>query len=68
MRIAMNMLMIAKWRALGPFQARYVPAMIGPFLEVSLIPHTGVYMCIHVTHTGTYTHVHVYTAESFEHV
>lgn len=43
MRIAMNTLMIAKWRALGPYQARYVPAMIGPFLEVSLIPHTGTY-------------------------
>ena len=37
----MNTLMIAKWRVLGHFQARYVPAMIGPFLEVSLIPHTG---------------------------
>jgi hypothetical protein len=42
MRIAMNTLMIAKWRALGHFQARYVPAMIGPFLEVSLIPHTAI--------------------------
>ena len=41
MRIAMNTLMIAKWRALGSYQSRYVPTMIGPFLKVSLIPHTG---------------------------
>ena len=41
MRIAMNTLMIAKWRALGSYQSRYVPSMIGPFLKVSLIPHTG---------------------------
>ena len=41
MRIAMNTLMISKWRSLGNYQSRYVPGMIGPFLKVSLIPHTG---------------------------
>ncbi len=43
MRIAMNSLMINKWNILGNYQSRYVPGMIGPFLKVSLIPHTG--MC-----------------------
>ena len=41
MRIAMNTLMINKWRSLGNYQSRYVPGMIGPFLKVSLIPHTS---------------------------
>ena len=41
MRIAMNTLMINKWRALGSYQSRYVPGMIGPFLKVSLVPHTS---------------------------
>ena len=41
MRIAMNSLMINKWNILGNYQSRYVPGMIGPFLKVSLIPHTG---------------------------
>ena len=41
MRIAMNTLMLAKWRALGYYQCYYVPNMVGPFLKVSLIPHTG---------------------------
>lgn len=42
MRIAMNTLMISKWRSLGNYQSRYVPGMIGPFLKVSLIPHTAI--------------------------
>lgn len=41
MRIAMNSLMISKWKALGSYQSRYVPGMIGPFLKVSLLPHTS---------------------------
>ena len=41
MRIAMNSLMINKWMALGNYQSRYVPGMIGPFLKVSLLPHTS---------------------------
>ena len=41
MRIAMNSLMINKWMALGSYQSRYVPGMIGPFLKVSLLPHTS---------------------------
>lgn len=41
MRIAMNSLMVSKWQALGHYQGRYVPGMIGPFLRVSLIPHNG---------------------------
>lgn len=46
MRIAMNSLMINKWNILGNYQSRYVPGMIGPFLKVSLIPHTGKQKCI----------------------
>lgn len=42
MRIAMNSLMINKWSILGNYQSRYVPGMIGPFLKVSLIPHSGI--------------------------
>lgn len=42
MRIAMNSLMINKWSILGNYQSRYVPGMIGPFLKVSLIPHTAI--------------------------
>lgn len=42
MRIAMNSLMINKWNILGNYQSRYVPGMIGPFLKVSLIPHTAI--------------------------
>ena len=45
MRIAMNTLMINKWRALGSYQSRYVPGMIGPFLKVSLVPHTSKIYC-----------------------
>lgn len=41
MRIAMNSLMVNKWKALGTYQSRYVPGMIGPFLKVSLLPHTS---------------------------
>ena len=41
MRIAMNSLMLNKWKALGSYQSRYVPGMIGPFLKVSLLPHTS---------------------------
>ena len=41
MHIAMNSLMINKWKTLGNYQSRYVPGMIGPFLEVSLLPHTS---------------------------
>ena len=39
MRVAMNALMVAKWKSLGLYQARYVPVMVGPFLKVSLVPH-----------------------------
>ncbi|XP_064383161.1 dedicator of cytokinesis protein 1-like [Halichondria panicea] len=42
MRIAMNSLMVSKWQALGNYQGRYVPGMIGPFLKVSLIPHNSI--------------------------
>lgn len=45
MRIAMNSLMINKWMALGGYQSRYVPGMIGPFLKVSLLPHTSKMCC-----------------------
>ena len=41
MRIAMNALMVAKWKSLGLYQARYVPSLIGPFLKVSLVPHAS---------------------------
>lgn len=41
----MNNLMISKWKILGNYQSRYVPGMIGPFLKVSLIPHTCKYLC-----------------------
>ena len=60
MRIAMNSLMINKWNILGNYQSRYVPGMIGPFLKVSLIPHTGMltYMCI----IGLPHNMYVYTS------
>jgi len=41
MRIAMNSLMVNKWNVLDNFKSRYIPCLIGPFLKVSLIPHTG---------------------------
>ena len=50
MRVAMNRLMITKWRALGSFQAHFVPAMLEPFLKMSMITPTGtiIICCVHV--------------------
>ena len=43
MRVAMNTLMVTKWKSLGLYQARYVPSMVGPFLKVSLVPYLSKY-------------------------
>ena len=46
MRVAMNRLIITKWRVLGSFQAQFVPAMLEPFLKMSMIPPTGKYLIV----------------------
>jgi hypothetical protein len=41
MRVTMNEFMVTYWKQLGVLRIRFIPEMVGPFLQVSLLPHQG---------------------------
>jgi len=46
MRIAMNSLLLAKWKILCHVHSEFVPDIVGPFLKVSLITEPGEFVVV----------------------
>ena len=38
MRVRMGYEILAMWQTLGPHKRHFIPAMVGPFLQVTLVP------------------------------